>query len=349
MAFFVLVMKASIDAQAGDTAAAARRRASSAVGAAFGAGTLGAWLQSQISKTPLHPSVDGIEMLFDSLSGSVLFVRVTAAFLVGFLLTNLVLGMMRWQGRTGLRYVAAVATALLFGLCTIGAVRSVTRPSVERYLADQISTSKAPTPPSGCVRVVAAMEHPIEVRREMDDLVVLSRCGTYASCGIGVFAREAAPIGVEPVDLPFTVASCSAFEATRLSPDLLLVRAAWQESRFRDATIVRDALFRRRGNQWAISDGEDLVAGKASPPRSWIAYSLIGLALSLACWWRRAQVLRRLRDSVNVERTAPSSLDGDPGIEADAKSVVRWEAWVLAIACLAAAPLGAAGAAGLLL
>jgi hypothetical protein len=139
-----------------------------------------------------------------------------------------------------------------------------------------------------------------------------------------VFARESPPAAGDWADRRFTVPTCSAFEVTRLSPDLVLVRASWQESRAYYSPVVQDALLRRRGARWVLSADEDLVAGKASPPRSWIACGTVGLALALAAWRRHA--------------AAQASND----------EVVRWAAWALAISCITAAPLAAAAMAGLL-
>jgi hypothetical protein len=306
------------------------------------------YLLGTLPRTPVPPSLGGADLLFDLLGRFVFFWALWLVFGLGLLAAYGFFWLVSWKRRTGLLRLAGVlATTLLAALSLLGVVRSATRPSPERYLADLMAGSTTPDPPQPGVRVFATRTPPEETRRVVGDLVVVSRCGNFESCDLGVFARESPPAAGDPANLPFRVATRSAFEVTRLSPELVLVRAAWQESRFYRSLVVHDALFRRHGERWSLSPDEDLVAGKAGPPRSWVAGGLVGLALAIAAWRRHAQALRRWRTPARAEDAGPPSLEVGPG--SDTEELTRWEAWALAISCLAAAPLAAAAMAGLLL
>jgi hypothetical protein len=325
-----LAAKLAADGLARGTASA-RLRASTALACAFAGVALGHDLWSRLPRTPTPPGLDRLGEVFQ-LAGTLASVAfVLLAFGAALLGAYLFFWLTRLPVRSGvLRYAGLLAITVLAALSLLGVVRTATRPSPERYLADVMSGSTAPSPPPGCVRVLAARTPPEETRREVEDLVVVSRCGTFESCDLGVFARESPPAAGDWADLRFSVPTCAAFEVTRLAPDLVLVRAAWQESRAYESPVFRDALFRRRGGRWALSPDEDLVAGKASPPRSWIACGLVGLALALAARRRRA-----------------ASLRGGQA-QASEDELVRWGAWALAISTVTAAPLVAAAMAGLL-
>jgi hypothetical protein len=343
----VLATKAAVDARVRE-APAARWRASTAVGSMVAATALGLYLLGTLPRTPVPPSLSGADLLFDLLGRFVFFWALWLVFGLGLLAAYVFFWLVSWKRRTGLLRLAGVlATTLLAALSLLGVVRSATRPSPERYLADLMAGSKTPDPPQPGVRVLATRTPPEETRRVVGDLVVVSRCGNFESCDLGVFGRESPPAAGDSANLPFRVATRSAFEVTRLSPELVLVRAAWQESRFYRSPVVHDALFRRHGERWSLSPDEDLVAGKAGPPRSWVAGGLVGLALALAAWWRHARALRRWRTPARAEDAGPPSLEVGPG--SDTEELTRWEAWALAISCLAAAPLAAAAMAGLLL
>lgn len=341
----VLATKAAVDARAEGTAATSLR-VSTALACAFAAGVLGFDLWTRLPRTPVPPSLNPIDNVFQFAGTLVSLSLVLLAFGAGLLITSLFFWLTKWQARAGvLRYGGVLATSLLAALSLLGAVRAVTRPTVEWQLMGMMSRSETPSPPPGCRRSVGGSTPRQDTVRAEGDLVVLSRCVAFASCSIGVFASDSRPAAGERADLPFTVPDCSALEVTRLSPDLVLLRAAFQESRFYDSAVTQDALFRRRGDRWVISYDEDLVAGKAGPPRSWVACGMVGLALAIAAWRRRAQARRRWRSQEHAEPPQPFSADIVSG--PDAEEITRWEAWALAISCLAAAPLAAAAMAGL--
>jgi hypothetical protein len=342
-----LVAKAATDGLP-KGAASARLRVSTAIACAVVAGALGYGLWSGLPRVPVPPSLDPIHDAFRLVATFVALSFGSLAFGVGLLAAYVFFWLVSWKRRTGLLRLAGVlATTLLAALSLLGVVRSATRPSPERYLAGLMAGSTTPDPPQPGVRVFATRTPPEETRRVVGDLVVVSRCGNFESCDLGVFARESPPAAGDSANLPFRVATRSEFEVTRLSPDLVLVRAAWQESRFYRSPVVHDALFRRHGERWSLSPDEDLVAGKAGPPRSWVAGGLVGLALAIAAWRRHTQALRRWRTLARAEDAGPPAPEVGPG--SDTEELTRWEAWALAISCLAAAPLAAAAMAGLLL
>lgn len=346
MVAFVLATKAAVDARV-EEMAAARWGVSTAIGSVLAATMLGCYLWGSLPRRPVPPSLDHLDVVFDLLGRFLFFWVVLLVFGMGLLGAHIFFRVTRREVRGGaVRYVSLLTTMVLAALSLVGVVRSATRPSVERYLGDLMAGSKAPFPPHACSRFLKPRTPPEETRRAVDDIVVVYHCATYEDCHLGVFSGDPPPGAAARVDLPFMIPTCSDFEVTRLSPDLVLVRAAWQESRAYDSPVVRDALFRRRGDRWVISSNEDLVAGKASPPCSWVTCGVVGLALAIAAWRRRSQVLRRLRSTEHAEQTKSpfpdvvSSTDGE---------IIRWEAWALAISCLAAAPLAAAAMAGLVL
>lgn len=330
------------------------RRVATAIASSFVAGLISLGARATLPSDLDAPAGGAAETLFDILIMFLLVAVLLGAFGGLALLLRFLAGVFRWGFVGGvLRSFLGVAASVLTVLSLVAVFRGATRPSVDEYVARLKAQSTGTSEPSlpHCIRSSMPLR-PVETHlRQEGDLVLASRCVEYWDCDVGIVGADEARLG-EEAPLPFTVPYCAKLSLQRISPDFVRVRATWQTSRFYDSVTSRDALFHRVGGHWVPakdtkappSDSGAITAGKASPPRAWTAWGLLGLLFTALALMERRRAIFRVTAARAAEAEDVISAQEPSTIEDD---VVRYEAWALAVASLAAAPLVGAALAGL--